>query len=93
MTMGLTMRELCPSWVALTVKHQHERRVEAALAHGDVQAFAPVYRARRRWSDRTKEVELPLFPGYVFGCFEAGDRIRVLNTPGVGKIVGLVPDH
>lgn len=82
------MREPRPRWFALTVKHQHERGVQAALASCEIEAFVPVYRARRPWSDRVKEVEAPLFPGYVFGCFPARERVRVLNTPGVGRIVG-----
>ncbi|HLW77288.1 MAG TPA: transcription termination/antitermination NusG family protein, partial [Bryobacteraceae bacterium] len=72
--MGLTLRELCPDatasvasrWFAVTVKHQHERTVKSALEAKQLEALAPMYRARRRWSDRETEVDLPLFGGYVF---------------------------
>ena len=88
--MGPTVRELCPGvrWFALTVKHQHEQRVEDALSASGVEAFLPLYRVRRRWSDRVKDLDVPLFPGYVFGRFSDVDRIRILRTPGVAKIVG-----
>jgi hypothetical protein len=49
------MRELCP-WYALTVKHQHEVAVRSALEFKGFEALAPTYRARRRWSDRIKEI-------------------------------------
>ena len=77
-----------PPWFALTVKHQHERSVEGALASSGVDTFLPLYRLRRRWSDRSIDLDAPLFPGYVFGRFAAGDRVRVLRTPGVARIVG-----
>lgn len=62
--------------------------MEGALQAGGVEAFAPMYRTRRRWSDRTKEIEAPLFPGYLFGRFAPAERARVLRTPGVLQIVG-----
>jgi transcription antitermination factor NusG len=77
-----------PGWFALTVKHQHERQVEGALSANGVEPFLPLYRVRRRWSDRVKELDAPLFPGYVFGRFTARERVRVLRIPGVGHIVG-----
>jgi transcription antitermination factor NusG len=95
--MGLIMRELCPEtngagdsarWFALTVRHQHERRVEGVLCANGVQTFLPVFRSRRQWSDRIKQQEAPLFPGYVFGRFSLPERVAVLNTPGVARIVG-----
>lgn len=49
------MRELCP-WYALTVKHQHEVAARSALEFKGFEALAPTYRARRRWSDRVKEI-------------------------------------
>lgn len=87
------MRELCPEpglprWFALTIKHQHECAAEGSLRAAGVETFCPTYPVRRRWSDRTKELNAPLFPGYVFGRFPLLERIRVLNTPGVARIVG-----
>lgn len=80
------MRELCP-WYALTVKHQHEVAVRSALAYQGFEALAPTYRARRRWSDRMKEIDLPLFAGYVFCRFAFSERMQVMAVPGVGKVV------
>jgi transcription antitermination factor NusG len=80
------MRELCP-WYALSVKHQHERAVRLALEFNGFEALAPTYRAQRRWSDRVKEVDLPLFSGYVFCRFAFAERVRVMDAPGVAKVV------
>jgi len=49
----------------------------------------PTYRARRRWSDRIKELELPLFPGYIFCRFDPQYRLPILKTPGFVSIVGI----
>jgi transcription antitermination factor NusG len=43
----------------------------------------------RRWSDRMKEVEQPLFPGYLFCRFDMHNRGPVLMTPGIQQIVGV----
>ncbi len=80
------MRELCP-WYALTVKHQHEAAARSALEFKGFEALAPTYRARRRWSDRVKEIDLPLFSGYVFCRFAFTERIKVIDAPGVAKVV------
>jgi transcription antitermination factor NusG len=80
------MRELCP-WYALSVRHQHEGAVRSALVFKGFEALAPTYRARRRWSDRVKEIELPLFAGYVFCRFRFAERMRVMDAPGVSKVV------
>jgi transcription antitermination factor NusG len=53
-----------------------------------IEEFLPLYLARRRWSDRTAQVELPLFPGYVFTRIDPQNRLAVLTTPGVRAIVG-----
>jgi transcription antitermination factor NusG len=76
-----------PQWYALTVKHQHERRAAAVLAKRGVEALLPLYKTRRRWSDRVKQIEMPLFSGYLFCRFSLEERIRVVDAPGVGGIV------
>ena len=75
------------SWFALFVRPNHEKSVSCFLAQKGIDQLLPLHRVRKRWSDRYKEVELPLFPGYVFGCFDPDSRVPVLNTPGVIDIV------
>lgn len=75
-------------WFALSVRPRHERSSAAALRSKGYEEFVPLYRSRRRWSDRVKELELPLFAGYVFCQFDVRFRLPILTTPGVVRIVG-----
>jgi transcription antitermination factor NusG len=75
-------------WFALTVRPRHEKTVAKSLRHRGLEDFLPLYNARRRWSDRIKAVEFPLFPGYVFCRFDYECRFPVLSIPGVTSIVG-----
>ncbi len=52
-------------WYAVRVKSRHENTVASHLHARGYQAFLPLYKSRNRWSDRFKEIELPLFPGYI----------------------------
>ena len=75
------------NWHAVQVKPKHEKVVAETLAHKGFEQFAPLYPSRRRWSDRVKTVELPLFPGYVFCRFQRPERTAVLTTPSIVSIV------
>ncbi|MEQ1884598.1 MAG: transcription termination/antitermination NusG family protein [Bryobacteraceae bacterium] len=77
-----------PRWYALMAKHQHERVLSNALAAKGFETLAPTYMARSFWSDRTKEVERALFPGYIFCKLGLSGRIPALDTPGISRIVG-----
>jgi transcription antitermination factor NusG len=77
-----------PNWFALTVRPNHERAAEQALSHRGLEAYVPLYRARKQWSDRVKNTRAPLFPGYIFCRFSYRERMEVLNSPGVRSIVG-----
>lgn len=84
----LSMEGIVPrSWYALTVKPQRKKAAAKALTHKRLEQYLPVYKARRRWSDRVKLVELPLFPGYVFCRFSLLEKWTVLVTPGVRSLV------
>jgi transcription antitermination factor NusG len=76
------------AWYALICRPRHEKVVGAALSMKDLEAFVPLHRATRHWSDRDKRVDLPLFPGYAFCRFGVAERGHVLRTPGVRSIVG-----
>lgn len=78
-----------PDWFALTVKPQHEKAVQRYLIGRGVEAYAAFHTVRRRWSDRVKSVDVPLFPRYVFCRSTFEDRFAVLRAPGVQSIVTL----
>lgn len=76
------------NWYAIAVKRQAERCAEAALKQKGYETFFPVVSSERRWSDRTKRIDLPLFAGYLFCRFDGEQRLPILTTPGVREIVG-----
>ena len=80
--------EVTHPWYAVRVRSNFERTVSRSLQNKGYVEFAPFYRAKRRWSDRTKLVEFPLFPGYVFCRFNVEQRLPILQTPGVVSVVG-----
>lgn len=75
------------SWYALRVRSNSERAVETTLARDGFRAFAPTYCERRRWSDRFRRVESPLFPGYIFSRLAAEDWAPVLALAGIIHIL------
>ena len=77
------------SWYALRTKSRYENTVASHLFARGYESFLPLYKCRRRWSDRSKEIELPLFPGYVFCQFNSLDRFPILSIPGVVHVVGV----
>ncbi|HUK49047.1 MAG TPA: UpxY family transcription antiterminator [Terriglobales bacterium] len=74
-------------WYAAYTYSRHEKRVAQQLQERGVDHFLPVYRSVRRWKDRKKELELVLFPGYVFVHLELVKRLQVLQLPGVVRFV------
>lgn len=67
-------------WFALRVKSRHEQIASTVLSGKGYESFLPSYRIRRRWTDRIKETDLPLFPGYVFCRMDTADRLPVLMS-------------
>lgn len=77
--------EESPDWFALQTRARFERRVSNQLLSKNYEAFVPVARERRRWTDRYQTVELPMFPGYVFvrAILKPADRLTILQASGV----------
>jgi transcription antitermination factor NusG len=75
------------SWYAAYTSPRHEKSVQRQLRERGIKCFLPVYRSMRRWKDRRKEIELVLFPGYVFVHILLSDRLRVLQLAGVVRFV------
>ncbi len=76
-------------WYALQVRPRYEKVIASTLLGKGYEGFLPLYVHRSRWSDRIKEVHLPLFPGYLFCRFDINRRLPILVTPGVIHVVGI----
>jgi transcription termination/antitermination protein NusG len=75
-------------WYALYVRSRHEKVVESGLRRKGYSAFTPFYRTKRKRVDRIAEIDVPLFPGYVFCYFDSNARLPILMTPGIVGVVG-----
>lgn len=78
------------NWYAIQTRSRHEKMVARQLEDNGIDSFLPVVKKTNRWSDRSKTVELPLFPGYAFvrSAASADERVRILKIPGVVNFVG-----
>jgi transcription antitermination factor NusG len=76
-------------WFALWTRSRHEQVVREQLAMKQIEAFLPTMPTWRRWKDRKKKVDLPLFPGYCFARFDPAVSLPVLTCPGVVSIVSI----
>jgi transcription antitermination factor NusG len=74
-------------WYVTYTCPRHEKYVAQQLAERNIGSFLPLYTSVRRWKDRRKRLELPLFPGYVFVQLTEGNRLDILRLPGVVQIV------
>jgi transcription antitermination factor NusG len=76
-------------WYAVRVRPKGEVRASGELSARGFEAFLPTWHVRRRWSDRVKALEVPVFPGYLFCRFQLSERGRVLDAPAVIQILGI----
>jgi transcription antitermination factor NusG len=77
------------NWYAIYTRPSHEKRAIEHLALRAIEYYLPSYRTTRRWKNRCSvELQLPLFPSYVFARFPWSEHVRVLEIPSVLSIVG-----
>ena len=76
-------------WYAILARTGREKSGSLLLENAGYDCYLPVCRLMRQWSDRRKEFEVPLFPGYFFCRMNTQNRLPVLMTPGVIQIVGV----
>lgn len=85
---GLCNPDATPQWYAVCTRSNHEKCAAAQLDLRSIQHFLPLYETVRKWKDRRKRVQFPLFPGYIFVRIPLQERMRVLLAPGVVRLVG-----
>lgn len=76
------------NWYALQVNCRKESSIASQIEGRGFECFLPTYKSLRKWSDRTKEVDQALFPGYLFCRFEYQERQPIVTAAGVVQVVG-----
>lgn len=76
-----------PDWFAIYTRSRHEKKVAETLKDKQFDIFLPLRSVISRWKDRRKEIQTPLFNGYVFVHTDLEHRLDVLKTPGVVRFV------
>lgn len=75
-------------WYAACTRSRHEKVVANQLRERAVQCFLPLYQTLRQWKNGRFQVSLPLFPGYLFVRIAMSERLKVLQVPGVVRLIG-----
>jgi transcription antitermination factor NusG len=78
---------LTSHWYAIYTKPRWEKKVHALLTEKKIESYCPLNKVRKKWSDRMKTVEEPLFKSYVFARVNEDEQTKVRLTPGVMNFV------
>ena len=81
-----------PHWVAVWTRSRHEKFVRDQLIERDVEVFLPLMEVPSQRKDRSKIIEVPVFPGYLFAHIPLNDGYTVRTTRGVVQILGASPN-
>jgi len=74
-------------WFAIYTKPRWEKKVNQLLTNKGVECYCPLNKVKRKWSDRTKTIDEPLFKSYVFVKVTEEERTKVRLTNGVVNFV------
>ena len=89
-------------WYAIYTRSRFEKRTTKLLKEHQVEVYLPLVKSWRVWSDRRKQIEVPLMSSYLFVCSNPSDyaeHMKILNTPGVVRFISFegkpvpIPDH
>lgn len=82
--MKLSMQK---NWYVVYTRSRWEKKADQLLREQDIHSFCPLVKTRRKWADRNKTVELPLFSSYLFVHADLREQIAVRQTAGIVNFV------
>src|SRR5205085_12502494 len=82
-----TQKEHKNKWLVVYTKSRWEKKVDKLLKTQKIQSFCPLVKTNRRWVDRNKLIELPLFSSYLFVNGDQKELLKVRQTIGVVNFV------
>jgi len=90
---------LSPAWLAVYTRSRAEKRLQELLTAKGIEAYVPLRRTIRQWSDRRKTVDEPIIRSYCFVRVTGPEYFEVLNTPGAVRYIwfegkpAVIPDR
>ena len=75
------------NWFALYTRSRAEKKVYTGLIRRNINAFLPMRKVLRQWSDRKKMVDAPLFNSYIFVNITEKEHLPALQVEGVVRFV------
>ena len=74
-------------WYVLYTKPRNEKKVFESLTSAGIEAYLPLVKTLKQWSDRKKWVEEPLFRSYIFVHIDKSEYFNVLNIYGIVRYI------
>lgn len=75
------------NWYVVYTRSRWEKKTDLLLKEKSIQSFCPIVKTRRKWADRNKVVEFPLFSSYLFVYADPREQVQVRQTAGVVNFV------
>ncbi|QEM10890.1 UpxY family transcription antiterminator [Mucilaginibacter rubeus] len=75
------------NWMVVYTRSRFEKKIDRTLNDNHITSFCPVIKSLKKWADRNKMIETPLFPSYVFVKANTGEQLKVKQVPGVINFV------
>ena len=85
--MNLSKNEEKLNWYAIFTKPRSEKKVHQRMLDQDIEAFLPMIKTVRQWSDRKKTVEVPLISSYIFVLMQEKDLYQTLPIQGTVNVL------
>ena len=85
--MALTSNTENCNWYPVYTNPRAEKKAFEALVNKGINAYLPLHRQLKRWSDRKKWVEEPFIPSYLFVYIKPSDQAEVLMTKGIARFI------
>jgi transcription antitermination factor NusG len=84
---AVIIKPASPNWIVVYTRSRFEKKIDRTLNDSGIVSFCPVIKSMKKWADRNKMIETPLFPSYVFVKVNASEQLKVKQVPGVINFV------
>lgn len=87
MNNAVLLKPTSHNWMVIYTRSRFEKKIDRTLNDNSITSFCPVIKSMKKWADRNKMIETPLFPSYVFVKVNSGEQLKVKQVPGVINFV------